>query len=82
MVPFNTIHDYTFIISFINPTHCCTLTTPNYLAMLVYKPKQHLKQQTGLNYLTNFEMTHLKFSLTNQCHKTTILRIVFKYEKS
>jgi len=25
--------------------------------MLVYKPKQHLKQQTCLNYLTNFEMT-------------------------
>jgi len=39
--------------------------------MLVYKLKQHLKQQTGLT-----EMTHLKFSLTSQCHKT--LRIVFK----
>jgi len=26
----------------------CTLTTPQ--AMLVYKQKQHLKQQTGLNY--------------------------------
>jgi len=49
--------------------------------MLVYKPKQHLKQQTGLNYLTNFEMTHLKFRLTRQCYKTTILRIVFKNEK-
>jgi len=49
--------------------------------MLVYIPKQHLKQQTGLNYLKNFEMTHLKFSLS-QCHKTTILRIVFKKEKS
>jgi len=37
--------------------------------MQVYEPKQHLKQQTGLSYLTNFEMTHLKFSLTSQCHK-------------
>jgi len=27
-------------------------------------------------------MTHLKFSLTSQYHKTTILRIVFKNEKS
>jgi len=25
------------------------------LAMLVYKPKQHLKQQTGFNYLTNLK---------------------------
>jgi len=25
--------------------------------MLVYKPKQNLKQQTGLNYLANVEMT-------------------------
>jgi len=32
--------------------------------MLVYKPKHHLNQDTGLNYLTNFEMIHLKFSLT------------------
>jgi len=53
------------------------------LAMLVYKPKEHLKQQIGLNYLTNFEMTHLKFSLTtSQCHKTTILRIVLRNETS
>jgi len=41
--------------------------------MLVYKPKQHLKQQTGLKYLTNFEMANLKFGLTSQCHKTTLL---------
>jgi len=27
-------------------------------------------------------MTPLKFSLTGQCHKTTILRIVFKNKKS
>jgi len=27
-------------------------------------------------------MTHLKFSVTSQCHKTTILYIVFKNEKS
>jgi len=33
--------------------------------MLVYKPRQPLKQQTGLNYLTDFEMTHIKFSLNN-----------------
>jgi len=37
--------------------------------------------QTDLNYLTNFEMTRLKFSLTSQCHKTTILCIVFKKKK-
>jgi len=49
--------------------------------MLVYKPKQHLKQLTGL-ISHKFEMTHLKFSLTSQCHKTTILRIVFKNENS
>jgi len=48
--------------------------------MLVYKPKQHLKQQTGLNYLRNFEMA--QFSVTSQYHKTIILRIVFKNEKS
>jgi len=39
--------------------------------MLDCKPKQHLKQQSGLNYLTNFEMTHLEFSVTIQCHETT-----------
>jgi len=49
--------------------------------MPVNKPKQHLKQ-TGLNYFTNFEISHLKFSLNSQCHKTTILRIMFKNEKS
>jgi len=27
-------------------------------------------------------MTHLKFSLKSQCHKATILRIVFKNQKS
>jgi len=32
--------------------------------MVIYKLKQHSKQQTGLNYLTNFEMADLKFSLT------------------
>jgi len=32
--------------------------------MLVYKLKQHLKQQTGLNYVIYVEMTDLKFSLT------------------
>jgi len=49
--------------------------------MLVYKPIQHLKQKTGLNYPTNVEMIHLKFSLTSQCHKITILRFVFKNAK-
>jgi len=39
------------------------------------------EQQTGLNYLTNFEMAHLKFSLTNHFHKKIILHIVFKNEK-
>jgi len=52
--------------------------------LLVYKPKQHSKQQTGLKYLANFEMTYLKFSLPSQCHchETTNLRIVFKNEKN
>jgi len=50
--------------------------------MLVYKPQQHLNQQIGLDYLTNFEMTHLKFSRTSQRHKTTILRIAFKKKKA
>jgi len=27
-------------------------------------------------------MTHLKFNLSSQCHKTTILHIVFKNEKA
>jgi len=31
--------------------------------MLVYKPKQHLTEKNGLNYLTNFEITHLKYSV-------------------
>jgi len=52
----NTIHDFTFMISFINPARCCTSTTPSLVvvasnaSLRVYKPKQHLKQQTGLNY--------------------------------
>jgi len=50
--------------------------------MLAYNPKQSLKQQIGLKYLANFEMSHLKFSLRSQCSNTTILRIVFKNEKS
>jgi len=55
---FNTIHEFTFIISFINPTHCCTLTKPNYyIAMLVYKPKKHSKQYTDLKYVIYIEMT-------------------------
>jgi len=43
--------------------------------MLVYKPKQHFKTTNLLKvvYLTNFEMTHLKFSLTSQCHETTLI---------
>jgi len=50
--------------------------------MLVYKPKQHLQQQMCLNYLKNFEMTHLKFSLTSKYNKKAILCIMFKNEKS
>jgi len=50
--------------------------------VLVYKTKSHSKQQTGVNCLTNFEMPDLIFSLTSQCHKTIILHIVFKKEKS
>jgi len=34
-----------------------------------------------LGHLENFEMAHLKLSLTSQCDKTAILRIVFKNEK-
>jgi len=52
------MHEFTFIISFINPTHFCTLTKPNYIAMLVYyTPKQHLKQHTGLKYVIYIKMT-------------------------
>jgi len=50
--------------------------------MLVYKTKQHSKQQAGLNYATYFEMTDLKFSLTSQCHKTTNLHIMFKKQRA
>jgi len=50
--------------------------------MLVYKPKQHLKQRADFNYLINFEKTHLKFSLTSQSGKTTILRIVFNCSRT
>jgi len=39
-----------------DPTHCCTLTQPNYIAMLVYKPKQYSKQQTDLKYVIYIEM--------------------------
>jgi len=42
--------------------------------MLVYKPKQH----TGLKYVIYVEITDLKFSLTSQCHKTTIMHIMFE----
>jgi len=52
MVSFNTINELTFILSFINPTHCFPLTKPNYMAILVYKTKQ-----------TAFKTTHwLKMS--------------------
>jgi len=57
MVSFTTIHGFTFIISFMNPTNCCTLTKPNYIAVLVYTPKQHSKQYTGLKYVIYIEMT-------------------------
>jgi len=45
--------------------------------MLVYKPKQNSKQHTGLKYAIYIEMADQKFSLTSQCHKTTILHITF-----
>jgi len=57
LLDFNTIHEFTFIISVINPTHCGTLTKLNYVEMLVYKPKQHSKQYTGLKYVIYIEMT-------------------------
>jgi len=50
--------------------------------MLVYKPKQHSKQYTDLKYVIYIEVTDQQFSLTSQCHKTTILYIMFKKEKS
>ena len=50
--------------------------------MLVYKQKQLSKQQIRLKFLINFEMTDLKFSLTSQCHKTTILHIMSKNENN
>jgi len=33
MLDFNTIHDFTFLISFINPAHGCTLPKPNYIVL-------------------------------------------------
>jgi len=47
---------------------------------LQYTPKQHSNQYTGLKYVIYIEMTDLKFTLTGQCHKTTILHS--KKEKS
>ena len=41
----------------IDSTHYCTLTTPNYMAVLVYKTKQHSKQHIGLKYVICIEMT-------------------------
>jgi len=46
--------------------------------MLFYKPKQHSKQCTCLKFVIYIEMTDQKFSLTSQCHKSTILHIMFK----
>jgi len=40
--------------------------------MLVYKPNKVQNNKLALNCLTKFEMIYLKFSLTSQCHKTTI----------
>jgi len=37
--------------------HCCTLTKPNYIVMLFYKPKQYSKQYTGLKFVIYVEMT-------------------------
>ena len=54
---FNTIHEFTFVVSFINLTHCCILTKPNYIAVLIYTAKQHSKQYTGLKYVIYAEMT-------------------------
>jgi len=45
--------------------------------MLFHKPKQYSKQYTGLKFVIYIEMTD-KFSLTSQCHKSTILHIMFK----
>jgi len=49
--------------------------------LVVYKPKQHSKQYTGLKYVIYIDMTAKKFTLTSQCHQTTILHIMFKKEK-
>jgi len=53
MVDFNTIHEFPFIISFVNPTHGCSLAKPNYIAMLVYKPKQHSRKYTDFHLYWN-----------------------------
>jgi len=52
--------------------------------MVLCKPKQHSEQYTDFKYVIYIEMTDWKFSLTSQCHKTTILRmhIMFKKGKS
>jgi len=46
--------------------------------MLFYQPKQHSKQCTGLKFVIYIEMTDSKFNLTSQCHKSTIVYIMFK----
>jgi len=46
--------------------------------MLFYKPMQHSKQYTVLKFVIYIEMTDEKFSLTSQCHKSTILHIMFE----
>ena len=53
---FNTIHEFTFKL-YLLTTHCCTLSKPNYIEMLFYKPKQHSKQYTGLKFVIYIEMT-------------------------
>jgi len=40
--------------------------------LLVYTPKKHSKQYIGLEYVIYIEMTDYKFSLTSQCHRTTV----------
>jgi len=49
--------------------------------VVVYKPKQHSEQYTCFKYVIYIEMTDKNFGPTSQCHKTTILHIIFKKEK-
>jgi len=50
--------------------------------MLVYKPKQHLKQQSGLNYLSKFWNNFLKIQSNKSMSQKTNFAYRVEDEKS